>query len=82
MDVEGYEMNVLQSAEKTIEKFKPIIHSEMQDSKLKEFGSSALEMSNFLRNKGYSLKDADTGSPIDNTFTYINCHIDVLCLPL
>jgi FkbM family methyltransferase len=82
MDTEGYEMNVLKSATQTIEQFRPIIYTEVQDIKLREFGSSANEMLNFLRSKGYSIANAEDKSPIDSNFNADNCHIDILCIPV
>jgi FkbM family methyltransferase len=82
MDVEGYEVNVLNSASKTIQNHRPIIYTEMQDKKLKEFGSSASEMTALIKNKGYKVLNAETNEAISDSYNFTDCHIDILCIPI
>lgn len=64
MDVEGFEMNVLKGAKKTIEQFHPVLYIEVDDANLRRQGSSAAELEFFLKEMNYNFtkagKDDDT----------------------
>ncbi|HRZ49576.1 MAG TPA: FkbM family methyltransferase, partial [Bacteroidales bacterium] len=53
IDVEGAEMLVLKGMENTLRKFKPVIHIELIDSRLRDAGSSLAELWAFLLDLGY-----------------------------
>jgi len=64
MDVEGAEWDVFQGCKQTIETFKPVILTELDDRLLKGFGASALEVCSFLESLGYMVRDADGLGPV------------------
>ena len=51
IDVDGYELDVLKSAAKSIKKFKPIIHIEFAPYLHSEFGYSTNNLISFIENK-------------------------------
>ena len=59
IDVEGAEMKVLMGASKIIEKYKPIIISELNDALLLKQGNSSKEVISFLKKLNYSVTDID-----------------------
>lgn len=54
IDVEGFEMKVIQGARKTLAKHKPTLIMELEDKFLKEAGSSSKELLALLSSLGYS----------------------------
>jgi FkbM family methyltransferase len=56
IDVEGFEMNVIKGARKTLAKYKPTLIMELEDKFLREAGSSENELIGFLRSLGYSFR--------------------------
>lgn len=58
IDVEGSELMVLQGAEKTIKKYKPIIQCELRDSHTRRYGYRPLDLIKFMRSfKNYTVCD-------------------------
>jgi len=55
IDVEGFEMNVLKGAYKTLMEFSPVLFIELDDNNLKKQGSSAVELYEFLENMDYRI---------------------------
>lgn len=55
IDVEGYEMKVLNGAKNLLSKFKPHLYIEIDDINLKKQNNSADEMIQFLTNYGYKI---------------------------
>jgi FkbM family methyltransferase len=53
IDVEGFEMNVLKGAQKTLAKYKPTLILELEDKFLREAGSSTAELLSYLGSLGY-----------------------------
>ena len=53
-DTEGSELFIYRGATKTIERFRPIILSEVDDSNLARYGQSVKDMENFFKSKDYS----------------------------
>jgi FkbM family methyltransferase len=53
IDVEGFEMQVLQGLTRTIEEHRPFLILELIDSHLSRAGTSAAEVSEFLLTRGY-----------------------------
>jgi FkbM family methyltransferase len=78
IDTEGYEMNVLKGATQIIDSFKPILFIELDDNNLKEQGSSAVELMQFLTERKYAVTNAEDGSTFPATYDYSNCHVDIV----
>lgn len=77
IDVEGFEMAVLQGAERTIEKHRPVLFIELDDDNLRENGTSAAALVEWLAERGYSVSAAESGAPIGTT-ELAHCHLDIL----
>jgi len=54
IDVEGAEMLVLKGARQTLARYSPVISVELIDRQLKSMGTSAAEVTEFLRSQGYT----------------------------
>lgn len=80
IDVEGFELKVLQSAAFILEKTKPILFIELDDSNLKGQNSSALQLVNYLKEFNYKIYNAQApNTPLDINVNYTNCHFDIIC---
>jgi FkbM family methyltransferase len=79
IDVEGFEMNVLLGAEKTISRFHPRMFIEMDDDMLRQQESSAAEVVNWLIQKGYKIHNAETEESVSGEQSFTNCHMDIVC---
>lgn len=55
LDIEGGEYNAFQGAVETLQRFRPIIVSELADSALKSFGCSSSAVIRWLENAGYTI---------------------------
>ena len=82
IDVEGYENEVLVGAAKTILRFKPLLFIELDDSNLRLFNSSAIDLLNKLSEFSYRILDARTQAEISTEMNFSNCHFDVLATPI
>lgn len=78
IDVEGYEMKVLQGAMKTISKHRPKLFIEVSDRSLRQQGSNGKELINFVSKKYRTLVNAETKKPIDLNSDYTNCFFDLI----
>jgi FkbM family methyltransferase len=79
IDVEGFELNVLRGAAKTLAEMKPILFIELDDGNLRDQGDSARELIQFLETLGYQEIIEIVSKKrlsIHNDFT--NCHYDIL----
>lgn len=82
IDVEGFELKVLQGAEQVIKKFKPILFIELDDNNLKDQGDSAMELVSFISRQKYTqVLNAETGEKIDQNTNFSNCHYDIIARP-
>ncbi len=81
IDVEGYEHHVLLGAEETIGKHKPTFFIELVDDFLKDQGSSAKALVQFLEQKKYAVTNANDGSPVSSSMNFSNTHFDIIALP-
>jgi FkbM family methyltransferase len=81
IDVEGSETAVLQGAEESLRRFRPVIVVEGQDASLQQQGSSVTELLQVLRANDYEVKvfgPSGTAEPVlDEHLTGLN----LLCLP-
>jgi len=64
VDVEGAEWEVFQGCVSTIEKFHPVILTELDERLLKGFNASTRGVCAFLKSKGYEVKDVDGFGPV------------------
>lgn len=69
IDVEGAEMKVLKGALKVLEKYKPIIISELVDDFLVKQGSSSKEVIDFLKELGYNVKNIENNQEVIYPFS-------------
>jgi FkbM family methyltransferase len=82
IDVEGFEMQVLLGASKTLSRFKPTLFIELDDKNLSIQGSSARHLVMWLLDKGYTVFNAAGGEAINpKTSELSGCHVDILCKP-
>lgn len=77
IDVEGYEMAVLQGGIASIRKWRPILFIELVDANLREHGWSASSLVQYIEGIGYNVFDAKTMVPMDRSAPH---GTDVLCL--
>lgn len=79
IDVEGFEMNVLEGAKNTLEQFSPTLFIELDDSNLRSKGSSSKELVSFLKDRNYRIFRADDDAEINPSTDFSNCHFDIIC---
>jgi FkbM family methyltransferase len=80
IDVEGYEMNVLKGAKKTLLKYKPNLFVEIDNENLRKQGSNPTEVMTFLIDLGYEIIDLSTMQKISG-IDKIEFHTDIFCRP-
>jgi FkbM family methyltransferase len=80
IDVEGFEMNVLQGAAETLKRFKPALFVEINDGFLKRQKSSARELFQFLRSMNYLISYAENGADVDTQESFQGRHFDIIAL--
>jgi FkbM family methyltransferase len=78
MDVEGFEYNVLKGAEKTLEKFHPILFIELDDENLKLQDASAELVIKFLIEKNYVITNSENNESITEKSNFNYCHYDII----
>lgn len=78
IDVQGYELNVIKGAQKTIEKHRPYIFVEFEDDLLKEANTSEKELQEYIESLGYIVKRFQEGIPYQTTSG--KC-LDCVCIP-
>lgn len=79
IDVEGFEMNILLGAEKTIRRFHPVLFIEVDDEMLKRQHASAKELIGWLVQYGYKILNAETDAAVTVDQPFNNCHFDIIC---
>jgi hypothetical protein len=77
IDVEGFEIFVLQGAEKLLQRFKPILFIELAEVNLNEHGFTAKMLIEYVERLNYNVLDAKTMDPLDKLKP--NHHTDMLC---
>lgn len=81
IDVEGSETAVLQGADQTLQKFRPVIIVEAHQPSLSKMGSSTRELLDLIRSHRYEIQEfGRTGRPIPVTGDEIKS-INVICVP-
>lgn len=79
IDVEGYELKVLEGASEIIRDSSPDLFIELDDNNLKEQNDSAVKLISFLESFGYEISRADTDEKLISKNVYDNCHFDIVC---
>jgi FkbM family methyltransferase len=74
VDVEGYELKVLEGAAGLLDKHRPRLYIELDDAALVRHGASAHQLLNFIASKGYRITDAATGGQVNP-----ERHSDIYC---
>lgn len=77
-DIEGFEMEMLKGAHFTINKYKPVLFLELNNSYLGRNGSSTAEVIKLLTDWGYRVYNAETQRALLCNDDYQNTHIDVV----
>jgi FkbM family methyltransferase len=80
IDVEGFEMNVLNGSIETLKRFMPALFVEVNDGFLNRQGSSAHELFGYLDGLGYTLRYAETGVELNRRADFSGKHFDVVCI--
>lgn len=79
IDVEGFELRVLEGAKDTIQMYHPALFVEVSDSPLRAGGASASELIRKLHSWGYAMVRADNGQEVLPEQDFHGCHFDVVC---
>ena len=79
IDVEGYEFKVLQGAEQSLLRYRPILFIELDDENLKAQNDSAELLISFLKKIGYTIYRADNKQEVKLNSEFGNCHFDIVC---
>lgn len=78
IDVEGFELFVLEGAHKLISRCKPVLFIELVDQNLKLQGCSSTSVLDYITRLDYLILDAKTMRPLGRSEDY---YTDILCFP-
>ncbi len=78
IDVEGFEMFVLQGMEEMVSDCKPAMFLEVDHEILSSNGSSAKQLLTWLSQHHYSIQDAQTGYQLKDPFENLLPHFDII----
>ena len=79
IDVEGYELHVLNGAMELLQKFKPTLFIELNDDNIRDQSGSAKALIEFLVQLGYnSIVQASTNVEITTASDFSHCHFDII----
>lgn len=78
IDVEGYELNVLQGGRNVLMQFRPKLFIELDDENLRAQGQSAAELIKFLEELNYNCLHAISKKQISSTDDFSKCHYDII----
>lgn len=79
IDVEGFELKVLNGAEQLMRKHLPILFIELDDENLKAQNDSAQSLILFLEQFGYKIWRADNKKAVKSEDDFSHCHFDIVC---
>lgn len=80
IDVEGYELKVLQGGWRTVERFRPRLFIEVDDDNLRAQGASAAELVRELEARGYGVTSAEDGRMVTSGDDFRGFHFDIVCV--
>jgi FkbM family methyltransferase len=80
LDVEGYELEVLQGGLELLQRCRPLLFIEVDDDNLREHGGSAAALCDLLRELGYALHHAQERRPLAPEEDFAGCHFDLLAM--
>ncbi len=79
IDVEGYELNVLEGGIQTLRRYYPTLFIEVSDQNLRDQNASAKSLIQFLYSIGYNkFIKAETGEEITAVYNFLDCHFDIV----
>lgn len=81
VDVEGFELGVLQGCAAVIRRDRPVLFVELDDANLRENGTDARGLIAYVEGLGYTVLDSGTMRPIPLERDLSGCHFDILCRP-
>ena len=81
IDVEGYELDVLEGARTSIARWNPRMLIELYDKHQKMHGHKASDVIRWLETNGYQIWDSSTRNPISSNDNLADCKFDILCKP-
>lgn len=82
IDVEGYELKVLEGAKNTIKKYNPVVQCELRETHTKRFGYTSIDLVNFVKNLGdYVLCDFNGTQLLEKDLNKKNSVMDVFFVP-
>jgi FkbM family methyltransferase len=75
IDVQGYELLLLQGAKETISKFKPDLFIEIEPHQLVKFNTTPEQLINYIKSLGYRMFRIDNEYPCDHICTQNNLEL-------
>jgi FkbM family methyltransferase len=78
IDVEGFEMNVLRGAEKTIINCHPRLFVEVNAGHLARQATTPQDLVSYIQQLGYDCYDA---ASLEQVFDNVPSHLDIVCMP-
>lgn len=79
IDVEGYELRVLEGAKASLRRFTPDLFIELDDDFLREQGDSASDLISFLEKFDYDIHSSPDGESVTSSDDFAGCHFDIVC---
>jgi FkbM family methyltransferase len=81
IDVEGFDLKVIEGAEETIKKYNPILFVELDNNNLLKVNDSAVKLIHKLNQLNYECREIISNQLIDTSYTnFENCHFDIICI--
>ena len=78
IDVEGFDLKVLRGGSQTLERFRPTLFVELNDSNLREQRDSPAALVRWLESQRYAVRDAVTQKPVKSTDNLDGCGCDII----
>jgi len=80
IDVEGWELNVLKGAEKTISRYRPIIQTEIVENQCKRTGTTAQDLCDWFNSRDY-VRTLSNGTIMDKEYKTVPKFMDSFWIP-
>lgn len=77
IDVEGFELKVLKGSAEVLNNFHPSLFIELDNKNLKEQGSNAKDLIEYLLDNKYEIFHAETNERIHQNLNFDYCHYDI-----